>query len=405
MKPFQKIIAAFLAVVLAVSMASCVPMSLTKEWGYKYADKTLDKQYDIGIYIYALSQAYNQAKTYAEKSKSYKDGEPFTDIKITDDDGKKAVAKDWIKDEAEKIMLNLIALDYLVKKDSATMDEASMKDAKKTAQDAWDMGPYASYGYYQPQKDELEKYGVSFESFSYASYEANVKQSALFNKLYGRGGLEEVSDRALTNYFLENYVDYSYIPVNLYTSSNDADGNSKSKKFSDKKIKNIKAELEDIAKDLSNGDTTFKKAAEKCEKDYSTKSSDEVKDTVSSKEELKSNNADVYNAVNKLTSKKATVITVGEDGDSPISYIVVKNDLNKDIEDYTNNDSNRNSVLQNMKNKDLTKFLEKTGKSLKKSNALTVNEGVINRYDASMFYEKPEETTAANADNADNAQS
>ncbi|MCH5304799.1 MAG: hypothetical protein J1E41_08050, partial [Ruminococcus sp.] len=346
-------------------------------------------------------QAYSQAKTYAEKSKDYKEDESFMDIKITDDDGNKAVAKDWIKDEANKIMLNLIALDYLVAKDDASWDEASMESAKSTAQDSWDMGPYASYGYYQPQKDELSKYGVSFESFSYASYEASVKQNALFNKLYDKGGLEEVSDKDLTDYFVENYVDYSYIPVNLYKSSTDADGNSTSKKFSDKKIKRIKNELEEIADELSSGDTTFGKAAKKCEKNYDTASADEVKDTVSTKKDLESNNADIYKAVNKLSAKKASVITVGEDGDSPIAYIVVRNDIKKDIDDYIKSDSNRSTVLQNMKSEDLNDLIEKTGKELEKSDALAINEGAVNKYDSNMFYVKPEATTAANADNED----
>ncbi len=398
MKPFYKTIAALLAVIMVASAAGCVPISLSKEWGYKYSDKTLSKQYDIGMYIYSLYQAYNEAKTYAEKAKGYKENEPFTDLKITDDDGKKAVAKDWIKDKAEENMLNIVALDYLVKKDGATWDEASMKSAKATAKDTWEMGPYASYGYYQPIKDQVEKYGVSQDSFTYVSGESGVKQTALFNKLYAKGGLEEVKDKELTSYFLKNYVDYSYIPVHLYKSTTDSSGNSNSKKFSDKKIKKIKKELEELVSDLNNGETTFDKAAKKCEKDYSTASADEVKGTVSTKEELQSSNADIAKAIDKLSNGEAKLVVVGESGDSPTAYIAVKNNLNKDVKDYIKNDTNRSSVLQNMKNEDLTDLLEKTAKELKKSKALTKNDGALNKYDASMFYEKPEESTTTAAE-------
>lgn len=395
MKPFHKILAALMAVVLAASAAGCVPFSLSKDWGYKYEDKTLNKEYDIGMYIYSLYQAYNQAKSYAQSAKGYKESESFVNLKIKDDDGKKAVAGDWIKDRAEELMLNAIALDYLCKKDGATWDEAAMTSAKSTAKDSWEMGPYASYGYYQPIKDEVEKYGVSLESYTYLAGDSSVKQQALFTKLYDKKGLEEVKDKELKDYFLKNYTDCSYIPVNLYTSSTDADGNSSSKKFGKKKIKTIKSELEALAEDISNGDTTFDKASEKCQKDYSVASTDVVKDNIATKSDLKQNNADIYKAYNKLKNGEASSIVVGESGDSPIAYIVVKNNINNQVKDYLNNSSNRTTVLQNMKSEDFTDFIEKTGKELKKSKALTINEGAINKYAADIFFEKPEETTAA----------
>lgn len=395
MKPFYKIIAAFLAVIIVASAAGCVPVSFTKEWGYKYSDKTLNKEYAIGMYIYSLYQAYNEAKTYAEKAKGYKENEPFTDLTITDDDGKKAVAKDWIKDKAEENMLSVIAVDYLCKKDGATWDEADMKTSRKTAKDAWDMGPYANYGYYQPIKDEVEKYGVSEDSYVYMAGDGSVKQTALFDRLYKKGGLEEVSDKALTDYFLKNYVDYSYIPVHLYKSSTGSDGNSKSEKFKDSKIKQIKKELQEIVNNLSDGSTTFDKASKDCEKKYDATSSDVVKDKISTSEELNSQNADIAKAFKNMKNGKAELVVVGESGDSPTAYVVVKNDINKDAKDYINNETNRNQVLQNMKQESLKDLIDKTAKDLKKSSALTVNEGVVNKYDPSIFYSKPEETTAA----------
>lgn len=400
MKPFFKVIAALMAIVLVVSAAGCVPVSLTKDWGYKYSDKTLSKEYAIGMYIYSLYQAYSEAKTYAEKVKGYKENKPFTDLKITDDKKKKAVAKDWIKNKAEETMLGIVALDYLCKKNNVKWDDAAMKSARATAKDSWEMGPYASYGYYQPIKDQVEKYGVSLESFTYIAGDSGVKQQALFDKLYSKGGSQEVSDKDLTDYFLKNYVDYSYIPVHLYNSSTDASGNSKSEKFKADKIKKIKKELEEIADDISSGKTTFDKAAEKCEKDYATASADEVKGTVSTKEELESNNADIAKAIDKMSNGKAELVVVGESGDSPTAYIAVKNDINKDIDSYVKNDSNRSSVLQKMKSEDLKELIEKTGKDLKKSDALTINEGAINKYQPEMFYEKPEETTAPAANAA-----
>lgn len=403
MKPFHKILAAALAAVLIVSAAGCVPMSLSKEWSYKYSDKTLDKQYDIGVYIYSLYQAYNSAKTYAEKSKDYKENEPFMDIEITDDDNKKAKASDWIKEEAEKISLNLVALDYLCAKDGATWDEAAMTSADDTGKNTWEMGPYASYGYYQPQRDELEKYGVSLESFNLSVYEANVKQSALFAKLYDKGGLEEVSDKDLKSFVVKNYTSYSSIPVNLYTSETDSDGNQSSKKFSDKKIKSTKKGLEALASDIADGSTTFAKASKTAQKDYSAAESDIKTDEVALTDDIKSDNEDIYNALKDMKAGDAKVVTVGEDGDSPIAYIVVKNDIKDSVDSYIKDASKRASALSNMKKDDVTDLLEKTGEDLKKSDALSVNEGAINSYDPGMFFAKAEETTAAADDDSDDS--
>ena len=49
MKPFKKVLAALFAAVIAVSAASCTPMSLTKDWAYEYKDDVFEKQYDIGM--------------------------------------------------------------------------------------------------------------------------------------------------------------------------------------------------------------------------------------------------------------------------------------------------------------------------------------------------------------------
>ncbi len=393
MKPFQKVIAAVLTILIVISAASCTPISLTKDWGYKYDDSTLSEQYDIGVYIYSLYQAYNSAKTYAEKAKGYKENEPFTDLEIKDDDGNKAIAKDWIKTEADKIMMNIIALDYLVAKDGATVDEAQIKNANKTAQDSWDVGPYASYGYVSPMKDELTPYGISFESFALSSYIANVKQNALFGKLYDKGGLEEVSDEQLNDFVIKNYLSYSSIPVNLYTSSTDKDGNSTSKKFGAKKIEKIKSELEALAEQLSNGSSTFDKVSKKIQKDYNVEANSVTTDSVNSKESLKTDNADIYKALKKLDNNKSTVITVGEDGDSPSAYIILKNDIKGSSEKHVKD--NRATVLSDMKNDDLTDLLEKTAEKLKKNGALKVNDGAVGRYDSGMFFVKEETTEAA----------
>lgn len=399
MKPFQKVIAALLAVMLIASAAGCVPVSLSKQWSYDYNDDVLAEKLDIGVYVYALYQAYSTAQGYAQKSKDYKENEPFMDIEIKDDDGNKAKASEWIKTEAEKIAVNTIAIDYLVNKYEATWDEAQMDSAKSTAKSSWEMGPYASYGYYQPMSKELEKYGVSYESFEKSSYVASVKQSAIFDALYGEDGEQEVTDAQLNEYFTGKYVDYSYIPVKLYTSKSDSEGNSTSTAFSKKKMDKTIAALENMANSLNAGSLTFDKAVKTCTKDYNVADSEVIKDTVEPFETTKSNNKDVAKAVKSLDNGKAKVITVGKDSDSGMAYLVLKNDINDDVKDYAKKGAkNRTSVLQNMKSDDFTKFIEDKTAELIKSDALKVNTGVINSYDPNMFFVKTDATEAEKSD-------
>lgn len=397
MKPFKKVIAIVLALVLIASVVGCTPISMSKQWSYDYNDDTLSEQLDIGVYIYSMSQAYNTAKTYAEKSKDYKEGESFLDLEITDDDGNKAVAKDWIKTEAEKISVSLLAIDHLVNKYDATWDEATMSSAIQQSKTAWEMGYYAALGYsqyYQPLKDELEPKGISYDSFEKSSFVASVKQDAIFDALYSEGGEKAVSDKELEKYFLDEYVAYSYIPVNMYTSETNDAGESTSVAFSKKKMDSTVEKLNAYADKLANG-LSIDKVIDGCVKDFDIAESSAVKDTVEMFSTTKSSNADIAKAVKSLNSGEAKVITVGEDSDSPIAYLVFKDDINAKTKDYLKKDSNRDSVLQNMKKDEFTDFIEATTEELLKSDALAKNSGAIDKYDPAMFYEKPEETTAA----------
>lgn len=402
MKPIQKVVAAVLAVVIVVSMASCVPISLTKQWSYKY-DKT---DYDIGVYIYALYSAYLTADSLAKDVKGYKEGESFLDLKIKDDDEKKSVAREWIIKKAKESGRELVAVDKLVKENKVKWDKATMDAAVKTAQDAWDMGPYAMYGqnYYNPLSKQLEPYGVSFDSFKqlFVSQTGNtpytVKTSALFDAYYAKGGSEEVSDKDLEEFFLKNYIDYSYIPVKLYDSSTDESGNAKNKAFSSKKSKKIQDALKDFTDDINKG-ATFDDIAAKCEAKYGVTAEEEVKNRVDALDSLKSSDEEVYKAVTGLKNGKAAFIVKDAKGDAPTAYIIVRNDINNDKKDYVSG-SSRTSVLQNMKSDDFKKLLKDEAKNLSKDDKFSENEGYINQYSPDMFYEKPEETTTTAGDDS-----
>ena len=140
-----------------------------------------------------------------------------------------------------------------MKDEGASVDEATQQAADEQAKTYWNVGQYANYGYIMPMSKELEPYGISYDSFRYCTSQYSVNYSALFAKLYGEGGSQEVSDSELEDYFIENYVDYSYIPVQLYEASTDEAGESKSVALSDEKIADYTAELEGYVKDIDDG--------------------------------------------------------------------------------------------------------------------------------------------------------
>ncbi len=89
-----------------------------------------------------------------------------------------------------------------------------------------------------PMKKQYEKYGVSLDSFAYCATLYNTKYGSLQSSLR-QGRFKGSSDADLTKYFKENYTDYSYLPVNLYTSTKDEAGSSKNVAMSDKEIKKV----------------------------------------------------------------------------------------------------------------------------------------------------------------------
>lgn len=393
MKPFMKVGSFLLAVVMlctALFAAGCTPTSLNKEWSYK----TSDEELAIGVYIYSLKTAYQKAETFAKELDDYDSSkDSWLDMEITDDDGKKQVAREWIKDQAKTMCLSYLVVDEQLKKEDIELNKSTISSADEAAKTNWNVGPYASYGYVMPMKDELELYGVSFESFAYCTNEYTTKYQALFDKLYNEGGSKAVSDDELAKYFTENYTDYKYIPVNLYSASTDEAGQQTNVAMSDKEIKKITDEFDAYAKDINGGKSfdDVKEAymkANNVESDPTT-ASVEVLDDSSIGEELKK-------AIGELDTNKASTLKVG-DGDTAIYYLVYKGDIKNDIDDYIKDNTNRPAVLASMKSEEFADYIEGLTKEIKAEE----NTSVIDKYDPKMFFEPVEPTTAESTTKAE----
>ena len=383
MKPTVKIGSLLLAVVMALSAVLATGCSMGKEWSYK----TSDKELAIGVYIYCLDLAYQQAQTKAKELDDY-DGtnDKWLDLEITDDDGNTAVAREWIKDDAQKKCLNFLAVEKGMKDEGASVDEATQQAADEQAKTYWNVGQYANYGYIMPMSKELEPYGISYDSFRYCTSQYSVNYSALFAKLYGEGGSQEVSDSELEEYFIENYVDYSYIPVQLYEASTDEAGESTNVALSDEKIADYTAELEGYVKDINDG-----KSYDDVVSAYTEKHELSQSPAVDNTEQLESVSAgdQIKDALKDLGNNKAVTVKVGE-GDSGMLYLVYKRNSADSAKDYLESETNRAGVLNTMKKDDFEDYLKKIVEDLdyEKNSA-------VDGHDPKMFFVAEQPTTAA----------
>lgn len=384
MKPNVKIGSFLMAVVMIFSVlivSGCTPISLNKEWSYKTADKELA----IGVYIYSLDTAYQQAKSYAQELDDYDESkDSWLEMEITDDDGNKEVASKWIKDQAKLMCLSYLVVDEQIKKENI---DVSLASADEQAETFWNVGQYADYGYVMPMKDDLEPYGISLESFRYCSTEYSTKYQALFNKLYKEGGSKEVTDEELTKYFNDNYTDYSYFSVNLYTASTDEAGESTNIAMSDKEAKKVTDEIDGYVKDINNG-----KAYDDVIDAYMKANDIESDPATSSIENLENTSLgdEVKEALEKLDNNKATAVKVGS-GENAVYYFVYKRNIKDAAKDYLADEANSAKVLSSMKGEEFDDYIEELTKKLDYEE----NTSAIDKYEPKMFFIPVEPTTSA----------
>lgn len=376
MKAIKKITAAFLAVLMIMSISGC---STKPEWSYK-AD---DNEVQIGVYIYALYTAYNQASSYASSAEGYDAEKSFLNLTITDDDGETAVAKDWIVDTAKELTKNILTIEEEFEARGLTLTAEDEAAAKESADNDWNLGPYydryLAYGMMPtPYKNILEPYGVSYESFERASYMASAKQTALFEEIYINDEETAVSTEDLTNYFTENYTSYSYLSVRLADSATDDSGSTTYTAMSDEDIAEIESTLQGYADNINNGAGTFAEqmveytALKELESDPSTSAVENLDES--------SLNEDVIAALNELEEGKASLVKVGE-AENAYYYLIYKAPIADSVADYIEDETNSFNVLSAMKSEEFQDMLTAKAEEL----GIQENTSVVNSYKPSMF--------------------
>ncbi len=385
MKTMKKITALLLAVLMLASLCACTNLRSNKpEWGYK----TSAQEYPIGVYTYSLFSAYNQAYSVISQAQ----GEKFDstasilDITATFDEAKgEEKALDFILSEADYITKNLIALDNVIAEKGIELDAEVEASAYEQARKDWYLGSYyeeyMAYGYSAtPYKDMLEPYGVSFESFYQSSYLASVKQNAIFDFFYSKGGEKEVPESEIKDYFEDNYTSYSYFSVNLYESTTDSTtGETVNKALSAEDQKKAKEDLELYVKMIAQG-TSF----EDVSKIHTAAANLSANPAISNIENLEytSLGEEVKKALSAMKDGEAKVIYVGET-DTTVAYFLYKKPITQETKAYVANETNYDALLQEMKSEEFLDYID----SLTDTVECTKNEAVIAKFNPSIFEE------------------
>lgn len=356
MKNFSKILCVVLALVIALSAASC---SLSKQYAYEKDDIKLP----IGVYIYYLYNAYNSAQNYAQQSDLYDaetgkyDGKKsFLKMEITDDDGKTAVAEDWIKDKAAEDTKTAVAIQTKFNDLGCTLDQTEIDSTQSYYKSYWD----------QSYSEMLEPYGISFDSFFLAGYTLPVMESEAFKAEYGTGGPSAVSDEELTKYFKDNYTSYKYFSANLYTTetAEDTDGSAETASenipLSADKIAEYQKDFDSYAATLSDGGSYADVVAE-----YMKKYAVEEDPTTESVEDIDEESTDeIMKTILDMKDGQAMTVVIGDDDASKQIYLVYREPIENQVEAYTDPEQHKNDVLSAMKHEDFDDMLKKLAEEM-----------------------------------------
>lgn len=356
MKNFSKILCVVLALVMALSAASC---ALSPQYAYQQDDIEIP----IGVYIYYLYSAYNTAQGYAQKSDLYDsetgkyDGKKsFLKMEITDDDGNTAVAEDWIINKAEEDLKNAVAINTKFNELGCTIDQTEIDSTQTYYKSYWD----------QSYAEQFEAYGVSFDSFFEAAYMLPVKESEAFKAEYGTDGPSAVSDEELSAYFKENYTSYKYFSANLYTSAAEdtTDGSAETASvntpLSEDEIAAYQKDFNSYASTLSEGGS-YDDVVEKYKEAYDvtddpTTANVEVIDADTTDELLKT--------IKDMKDGQAMTIEIGDDENSKQLYLLYREPIENQLEAYTDPEQHKDDVLSSMKHEEFDDLLKKLAEDM-----------------------------------------
>lgn len=363
MTHFKKVVTGVLALAMTFSLTACKDTT----WTYQANDVTITS----GMYLGMLVNSWQEALSKVTDSSADLWGQ-----KIEEKD-----AAQWIKDSARQKAIDYVAVENQFKELKLSLTEEEKAEYTAAVDQQW-----TNYGSY------FEENGCGKTSYT-KLMENQYKSSKLFDKYYKEGGIKAVSDADLKKHFKENYAKVKMIALPTTDSSTGS-------ALSDDEKKKVKTKAEGYLKRLKNGEsidkinTEYQKEVSAASASSSSASTSSAS-SASGSDETKAVEASIIKKGSGYPEKFETALfkagnkapfLVEEDS----FYIVaIRYDILEDSKDF---DTNKDSVLADLKGDEFEALVDEWGKAVK----LTANEAAVKRYD-------PKKLVDPNAQNAANA--
>lgn len=353
MKTWKKCLAAVLSLAIMASATAC--SGADKSWAVKNDNLTVP----IGAYIYNLYSAYQQASVQVEDSTK-----PILEQTVEDQD-----AATWIKENALRQTKSILVIDDKMKELNISLTEDELQQVSDQTDSYWGSISTA-----------MTEYGVAKSSFNLAYADYYTKYTKVFDAIYGKGGTQEVSDADVKDYYVTNYMAFSYVLapiIDMTTGTN----------LSEDELSQLDTEFKDYAAKINDGSMTAQEAADA----YKTSSGD---DTV----QLYTDAANFNGETSSYPEEFGTSLKSMKDGECRIvevqglyKVLLVKDDVTATAEDKINDETSRTAILQNMKQEEFKQMIDEAADGY----SAEINQKAIDSYQPDMFVEETSSVAAS----------
>lgn len=353
MKTWKKCLAAVLSLAIMASATAC--SGADKSWAVKNDNLTVP----IGAYIYNLYSAYQQASVQVEDSTK-----PILEQTVEDQD-----AATWIKENALRQTKSILVIDDKMKELNISLTEDELQQVSDQTDSYWGSISTA-----------MTEYGVAKSSFNLAYADYYTKYTKVFDAIYGKGGTQEVSDADVKDYYVTNYMAFSYVLapiIDMTTGTN----------LSEDELSQLDTEFKDYAAKINDGSMTAQEAADA----YKTSSGD---DTV----QLYTDAANFNGETSSYPEEFGTSLKSMKDGECRIvevqglyKVLLVKDDVTATAEDKISDETSRTAILQNMKQEEFKQMIDEAADGY----SAEINQKAIDSYQPDMFVEETSSVAAS----------
>ena len=353
MKTWKKCLAAVLSLAIMASATAC--SGADKSWAVKNDNLTVP----IGAYIYNLYSAYQQASVQVEDSTK-----PILEQTVEDQD-----AATWIKENALRQTKSILVIDDKMKELNISLTEDELQQVSDQTDSYWGSISTA-----------MTEYGVAKSSFNLAYADYYTKYAKVFDVIYGKGGTQEVSDADVKDYYVTNYMAFSYVLapiIDMTTGTN----------LSEDELSQLDTEFKDYAAKINDGSMTAQEAADA----YKTSSGD---DTV----QLYTDAANFNGETSSYPEEFGTSLKSMKDGECRIvevqglyKVLLVKDDVTATAENKISDEASRTAILQNMKQEEFKQMIDEAADGY----SAEINQKAIDSYQPDMFVEETSSVAAS----------